>query len=323
VGFSMSRVVLFLALAAMIVGVGGREVMARAQMMIAVVVNESAITQADVDDRMTLIMVSAGLPNNKETRKQLLPQIVGALVDEQIKVQEALKLELDISEAEIDSGFATIAGQNNFTPEQFEQAITRSGVKVATLRAQVKAEIAWSKVVQARLRSQVNISASDVDARLGRIVAATGKNEYLLSEIYLPIEEANEEVKLRRLAERLSSDIRGGKASFMKVAQQFSKAAGAASGGDLGWIQQGQLPDELDSVLPRMQEGGVSKPIRSLSGFHIMLVRKKRVISEETIPARDAVRQAIGLERLDRLQRQYFLDLKSSALIENRLEQQS
>jgi peptidyl-prolyl cis-trans isomerase SurA len=121
----------------------------------------------------------------------------------------------------------------------------------------------------------------------------------------------------------LSSDIRGGKASFMKVAQQFSKAAGAASGGDLGWIQQGQLPDELDSVLPRMQEGGVSKPIRSLSGFHIMLVRKKRVISEETIPARDAVRQAIGLERLDRLQRQYFLDLKSSALIENRLEQQS
>lgn len=321
--FRMSRVVLFLALAGVIFTAGAREVMARGEMMIAVVVNDSAITRADIDARMKLIMVSAGLPQNEKTATQLLPQIVGALVDEQIKVQEAEKLELEITEAEIDNGFATIAGQNNFTPEQFAEAITRSGVKVSTLRAQVKAEIAWSKVVQARLRSQVNISDSDVDTRLGRIVASKGKNEYLLSEIFLPIEDAKEEVKLRRLAERLSGDIRGGKASFMKVAQQFSKAAGASSGGDLGWVQQGQLPDEIDGVLPRMNKGDVSKPIRSLSGFHILLVREKRLISDETIPARDAVRQAIGMERLDRLQRQYFLDLKSSALIENRFEQQS
>ncbi len=314
-----SRIVLCLIFAGFVFVSPVRDALARSG-VIALVVNDDVISRSDVDARMRLIMVSSGLPNNEQTYTQLLPQIIGSLVDEQIKLQEAEKQELVVSQADIDKGFATIAAQNKFTPEQFSAAIRSSGVRISTLYAQIRAEIAWSKVVQARLRSQVSISDSDVDVRVERIAAAKGKGEYLLSEIFLPVDDAKEEPKLRQLALRLSRDIRGGKASFVKVAQQFSKAAGSAGGGDLGWIQQGQLAEEMDQVLSTLEKGRISDPVRSLSGFHILLVRDKRVISDETIPNRESVRQAIGLERLNRLQRQYFLDLKSAALIENRLE---
>ncbi|MEZ5815249.1 MAG: peptidylprolyl isomerase [Alphaproteobacteria bacterium] len=174
-------------------------------------------------------------------------------------------------------------------------------------------------MVQAKLRPQVVVSDSDIDSYLERMMANTGKPEYLLSEIFLPVENPGEEAQTRQLAQKLAQEIRSGKAAFFKVAQQFSKSAGAPQGGDLGWISQGQLQQELDDVLPRIEKGRVSNPIRTSSGFHILEVRDQRVVAPENLPAREEVMGMLGLQRLERLQRRYLLDLKSAAFIENRL----
>jgi len=288
---------------------------------IAVVVNEDVITTSDVNDRLALIIASSGLPNNQDIRNKLLPQILGSLVDEQIRLQEARRLELDVSKAEINQGFATIAQQNKFSAEQFRGMLAKGGIPAVTMEDQIRAQIAWSKVVQFKLRPQVVISQGDIDNYLERLSENTGKLEHLLAEIFLPVEAADQESKTRQLAQKLVQEIRSGKAPFFKVAQQFSKAAGSSQGGDLGWISSGQLQEELDAVLPRMKQGEVSDPIRTASGFHILSVREQRNITAETLPSREDVMASLGLQRLERLQRQYLLDLKSVAFIENRLEQ--
>ena len=271
---------------------------------IALVVNDGVITRSDVEDRLRMIMISSGLPNNAQTRNQILPQIVRTLVDEEIRMQEAEKLGVKVSEQDIANGFATVAQQNNMKPEQFKQVVRKSGVNISTLTEQIKAQVA-------------------VDARMERLNASIGKSEYLLSEIFLPVEDTKDHAKVRQLARRLSNDIRAGKVPFFKVAQQFSKAAGASTGGDLGWVQEGQLPDEVDETLPSLRRGQLSDPIQTVSGYHIILMREIRQIQAENIPDRERVRQAIGMERLERMQRRHLMDLKSAAYIENRLVQPS
>ncbi len=290
---------------------------------IALVVNDGVITRSDVEDRLRMIMISSGLPNNAQTRNQILPQIVRTLVDEEIRMQEAEKLGVKVSEQDIANGFATVAQQNNMKPEQFKQVVRKSGVNISTLTEQIKAQVAWTKVVQAKLRPRIQISDNDVDARMERLNASIGKSEYLLSEIFLPVEDTKDHAKVRQLARRLSNDIRAGKVPFFKVAQQFSKAAGASTGGDLGWVQEGQLPDEVDETLPSLRRGQLSDPIQTVSGYHIILMREIRQIQAENIPDRERVRQAIGMERLERMQRRHLMDLKSVAYIENRLVQPS
>ena len=286
---------------------------------IVMVVNENAITRSDLNDRLALIMASSGLPPSQDTVDKLTPQIISALVDEQIRLQEARRLDLSVSQAEINEGFAEIAKQNNFEPEQFREMIDKGGLNVKTMEDQIRAQLAWTKVIQTRLRPQVIISDSDVDTYLKRIRDNIGKPEYLVAEIFLPVDSGDAERDVQQLAIKLASEIRGGQAPFFKVAQQFSKSAGAPNGGDLGWIGQGQLQQDLDRVLPQLEPGAVSNPIRSTSGYHIITVREKRLISEESLPSRDDVRQTIGLQRLERLQRRLLLDLKSAAFIENRL----
>lgn len=287
---------------------------------IAIVVNDDAISISDLNDRLKLVIASSGLPDTKDTKSKLIPQVSASLIDEQIKIQEARRLEINVSQEEVQQGFATIAKQNNVEPEKFRSMLRQSGINVTTMEHQIESQIGWSKVIQQQLRPQVIISEKDVDDVIERLQKDKGKNEYLLAEISLPVEDPKEESNTRQLASRLSDQIKSGKAPFFRVAQQFSKTAGAAQGGNLGWVQQGQLPEKLDEALLLLQPGEVSAPIRSLLGYHVLFLREKRAISDETIPSREQVYSDIGIKRLERLQKRHIINLKSQAFIENRVE---
>jgi len=290
-----------------------------AEMGIAVVVNEDAITYSDLNDRYRLILASSRIPDGPDVRARLMPQIVGSLVEEQLKFQEGIRNDVEVSQSEVNNGFATIAQQNGLKPEEFAMALEQSGINIETMYRQIRSQIMWSKVVSKRLRPQVNISESDIDTVLKRLQDSVGSYEYLASEIYLPVEAPKEEAQIRDLARNLSMDMQAGKVPFFRIAQQFSKAPGAPQGGDMGWVQEGQLSRELDEVLVTLEPEQVSNPIRTLGGYHILMLRQKRQISEETMPERNAVGSSLGMERLDRLQQRLLLDLKSSAFIEDRL----
>src|SRR3546814_18280943 len=73
-----------------------------------------------------------------------------------------------------------------------------------------------------------------MDGALARLEANRGRPEYLVAEIFLGVDEPEREAEVRRLAESLVQQIRQGN-PFPGIARQFSQAAGAASGGDLGW----------------------------------------------------------------------------------------
>lgn len=288
-------------------------------MSIAAVVNEDAISEADVRDRLRLILASSGLPDTPEMRQKALGQVLDSLVDEQIKMQEAARNELTVTEEDIDKAFAQIAGNNKMTPEQFAGVLKQQGINRVTLNRQIKAQIAWTKVVQKVVRPQVTVSANDVAALKERMRKNIGKSEYLVSEIFLPVDDAAKEGDVRQLGAKLSSEIGEGKAPFAGVARQVSRAAGAEKGGDMGWVQEGRLPEELDGALKALAEGQVSQPIRGANGYHILQLRGKRSFAEANIPSDDDITDQIGFERLDRAQQRYLLDLKSAAFIERRV----
>jgi peptidyl-prolyl cis-trans isomerase SurA len=286
---------------------------------IAAVVNSDAITFSDVEDRLKLMIVSSGMPYNDDIRNRLRAQVLNMLVDESLQVQEARAAGIDVTPEEIDSGFATIAKNNNMEADQFRSILSRSGIRIGTMRDQIRAQIAWGKVVQKKLRPQVDVTDRDIDERQQFLESSLGKSQYQLAEIFLPVETMAQDAETLTLAQRLVREIMQNKAPFQKVAAQFSQGASAARGGDLGWIQDGQLPDPLNALISSMNEGDLSQPTRSLTGYHILLLRGKRQIEQVNLPTRDQIMAQIGNERLDRLQRRYLMDLKAEAFVERRV----
>lgn len=310
---------LYFALFFILLGLGHASQSFAMQENIAVIVNNEAITVSDVRDRMKLIMNSSGLQDTEEIRERLRPQIINVLIEEQLKLQEAEKLEIEVSDEDIEAGFESIAQRNNMEPDRFRQALKQAGIDAATMERQIKSQIAWNRVVRDTLRPRITVRDNDVEAELERMKSNIGKTEYLVAEIFLRVEEPEQSNDVRRLAERLVSQIRAGQAPFFKVAQQFSQSAGASTGGDIGWIEEGQSEPAIDDALKTLQKDSISDPVKTFSGYHILLLRDKRTISEDTLPAQQALTNSIGIERLERLQRRYLMDLKASAFIENRV----
>ena len=292
---------------------------AAAQEGIAAVVNQGVITHSDVNERMRLVMASSGLPNNDDVRTKIRPQILNMLIDEALQLQEAQRLDIEVTPEEVESGIDMVAQNNKIDPATFRKMLAGSGIKMSTMADQVRSQMAWGKVIQKKLRPKVNVSETDIDARLDFIKSSAGKMQYLVGEIFLPVDNPAEDGSVRQLAQKLTAEIASGKAPFPQVAAQFSQGPSAARGGDIGWVQEGQLPEALDQALATMKDGDMSQPLRSLTGYHILLVRSKRTLAADNLPSRDDIAQKIGNETLDRLQRRYLLDLKSEAFIERRV----
>lgn len=286
---------------------------------IAVVVNSDAISVSDVNDRMRLLMVSSGLNDSPDIREKLRQQVLNVLIEEQIKLQEAERLELEITEEEIEDGFAQLASRNNFTPDEFKDILNKSGINIETMHNQIKSQIAWTKVIQNTLRPRISVRDTDIQDRLERLNEKIGTTEYLVAEIFLPVDDTANENDTRALAQKLAQEIKTDQAPFFKVAQQFSQNAGADKGGDIGWVQEGILDEKIDIALQDLEKDEVSNPIRTPAGYHIILLRDKRVITPETLPSENELTNSIGMQRLERLQNRHLMDLKASAFIDSRV----
>lgn len=286
---------------------------------IAIVVNDDVISVQDLEKRMRMVIISSGLPNTQEVGQKLLPQVVDALVREQIMLQEGAKEGFEVSAQELNNGFATIAAQNKQKPETFRTMLQRAGISLDTMERQVRSQIIWGKVVQKVLRGRVNISDRDIDAELERIRAKIGTPEYLAAEIFLPVTDPKNEADIKELSRRLVNAVREQGASFYKLAQQFSKSAGAANGGDTGWLHENQLSAEVLRVLKSLKKNEVSAPIKTVKGYHIYFLRDVRILSEDTVPSPDQIEFNIGNSRLEQLQARYLEDLRRASFIDIRL----
>jgi len=248
---------------------------------IAAVVNDEAITYSDIRNRMALYLLGAPGAPPPEVKAQIAQQVLNRLIDERLQMQEAKSLGITVEDSELNNAFATVASNNKLNPDDFKKKLAGAGVKVSTLEDQIRSQIAWSMVVRRKLRPQVNISESEIDSEIDRQKSTKDKAEYLLAEIMLPVTSPDMDAVVHQNAEKMILDLQHG-TRFSALAKQYSQAPGAAQGGDLGWVQQGQLDPKLDDAIAALQVGQLSAPIRTDKGYHILFVRDKRVSGVST-----------------------------------------
>ena len=123
----------------------------------------------------------------------------------------------------------------------------------------------------------------DVNAELARIKQAANKPRFLVSEIFQAVDSPEQDAKVQKDMADLDNQIQLG-APFSSVARQFSQNPTAAQGGDLGWIQEGQLPSELETRLKTMNAGDVTQPIRAVGGYYILQLREKQQPAGSKLP---------------------------------------
>jgi peptidyl-prolyl cis-trans isomerase SurA len=285
---------------------------------IAAVVNDDVITTQDLIDRINLGIATSGLPNDEATRQRLAPQILRGFIDEKLQLQEARRLGADVTEAEVDQALATIAQRNRTTPDQLLRFLAERGLNPRALRDQLRAQIAWIKVVNREVRPRIVVTQEQIDLALRRGAGPADDREVQLSEILLPVYDRNQEARALEDARGLVATLRGG-ADFTALARQVSAAGSAENGGDLGWVPLSAIIPDLRDQIAALQVGQVSDPLVSAAGIHIFLVREQRQREADTASSREDVRLTIEQQQLERQASRYLRDLRRDAFVDVRI----
>ncbi|MBB5519793.1 peptidylprolyl isomerase [Amphiplicatus metriothermophilus] len=243
---------------------------------VAAIVNDEVITTFDVQQRVRLMLLSvAGRQITEDLLAQLQAQALRDLVEEKLKLQEAKKFEVEVDEAELEAELRAMAGSSGLSVAELEQVLAAQGISMRALRDQIRASIAWPRIVQGRYGSRVRVSDEEIEQTIERMREDATNEQYLVSEICIPVPNPSQAQAYYQGSLQLIEQMRRG-VPFAVVAQQFSACSSAAAGGDLGWVRAGELPPELDEAVKALPVGSVTNPIPSDGAFMILAVRDKR-----------------------------------------------
>ena len=247
---------------------------------IVAVVNGEVITQGDVQHRRRLFALSSGLPVTQDVLDRLTPQVIQQLVDERLRLQEAQRRHIIVSDKEIADAITEIESRNGMPAGMLRAKLAAEKVELRTLIDQIRVQISWSRVLREQMGTQTTISDADVKQEEDLLKGQTGQTEYRVGEIFVPVSDPAKTDDARRFADTVIEQLRAG-APFPVMAAQFSQSQTALTGGDLGWVQQNQLDTAVLRVLNEMPVGAISNPIAVPGGFSIDTLRAKRSIGNE------------------------------------------
>jgi len=242
---------------------------------IAAVVNDDIISQLDLDNRIQFIIFSARLQNNKNTVKKITGQVLRGLINDKLKIQEAKRLGVSVTQAELESSIRIIEKKNGLLPGKMETYLAKQKVNFGTFELQVNAEVAWKKAVIKQTRSTIKIGNDAIDEAIFEIEKNKGKLEYFVAEIFIPFDPNKSTDETYQAIARLYSQAEQG-AKFSALARSFSQSASAANGGNLGWIRIDQIDTNLANIITLMEKGSTTKPVRGAEGYYILRLLDKR-----------------------------------------------
>lgn len=249
---------------------------------IAAVVNDEIISIRDLDARLKLAITVSGLPDNIENRRRAVPQVLRKMVDERVQSQEAARMRVTAGADEVARSLANVENQNRMPPGSLLPSLVKAGVDPDAVKDQIKADIIWVKLIMRTLQPTIRVGEDEITERIEAMRQQFGQPEFMLAEIFLPVDSPRQEEEAKRLGERLIEQLRAG-APFQALARQFSQSGTANNGGVLGWLSAPALEDEIRETVLRLDKGQISGLIRTGAGYAILALADKRVTGETNV----------------------------------------
>lgn len=180
-----------------------------------------------------------------------------------------------------------VQGVRNLNPGEVAPQLLRSGAGFHLLKLLGRDEPAAGRIVQTRVR-------------------------HILLR---PSARQSTQAAAARLAD-WQRQIRRGERRFEETAREFSEDGSAAQGGDLGWASPGMMVPEFEQAMNRVPVGGLSDPVVSRFGVHLIQVLERREVDPDPRQQREQARAALREQKFEPAYREWVRELRARAYIE-------
>jgi peptidyl-prolyl cis-trans isomerase SurA len=256
---------------------------------IAAVVGDDVITTTDVAARRALILATAGVEPTEENQKKITPRIVQSLIDETLQLQEAKRQSLVVTDEELSKAIDALAARGN-DKQNIREFVKARGLSMDSLASQMRAQLAWTKVVQRKLRRNVVVTQEEVQ-RAQKAEASAAESQIRIQALEVTIPNEEQEAALSTLAESMAGDLKAG-AQMSDIAIRYVKQPHVKFSQPT-WVPEQNLPPVLQQALRNVKPGEYTPPMRAGNVIQILQVMERKATAKLDDATEYAIKQLV------------------------------
>ena len=283
-------------------------------------VNDEAITLSEVQEEgqpvIRKIFQDFVGPERERRVEEAQQRLMDDLIDRRMMYQVAKQDGLTPSPAEIEGAIDELKRNNNATDEaQFRALLKAEGLTVEQIRRSIAERLAIGRLLIRQIRSSIILSEDELlktyqenKQKFQRDPSAE------IEHILFPIDPGQDEASAQARAVEALAKIRGG-ADFAQVGKEVASTPGRGQSDQLT-VHRGELTPEIEAVAFGLSPGGVSEPIRTAAGIH--LIKVLRAQTEPFTPfaeVRDQIREQLFEEKFEVKRKDWLAALRARASI--------
>ncbi|MCD7060829.1 peptidylprolyl isomerase [Pelagibacterium xiamenense] len=272
-----------------------------------VTVNGTQITDQQINARAQLLRIE-GRGSSNSNRTQMATD---ELIDDAIKLAEAERVGIAVTDAQVDQAYGNIASNMNVSVSNLNQVLTQNGVDPNTLRSRLRAAIAWQQVVRQVISPRVQISELELDIQAEQQLEETSSFDYILKEVIFVIADGSGMSASRRTAE--ANQYRSGFQGCGGAVEQVLQYQDAAVI-DIGRRHATQMPEAIANELAGLTVGQLTRPRVTENGVSMYAICEKAEARDLTFIKQD-LRQEAGQDALEQQAEAYLERLRNEAAI--------
>jgi peptidyl-prolyl cis-trans isomerase SurA len=279
---------------------------ARAQVVV-VVVNGEPITALDIEQRAKLAQIST----QKTPPRQ---EIIDELINEKLKVKEAKRWGLEVTNSEVDQAYGQMASRMRMTADQLTNQLGSKGVNPATLKHRIRADIAWPQLVRGRFQTAMQPAEKDILQKMESKSDDTVGYDYTLRPVLFLVPTGSSESFVdsrKREAEALRGRFQGCDEGI-----PFARALKDVAVRDQVIRSSADIPLELRKVLDGIEVGRLTAPEVTKFGVEMFAICAKKESAADNTPGKRQARESIVAEKFEQKSKQYLQELRRSMMLE-------
>src|ERR1700736_3259309 len=302
-------------------------------------VNGKEIKRADVDKYYRTRVNPEGQEPSQEEALSLKLNVLDELINNEILLERAKKLNLEASDGEVEDKFTEL--KSPYTEDEFQRQLKSGGVSVDDLKRDLRRQLSITKLMNREVVAKIVITDQDVadfyntnkaqfnvaepQYRIAQIVVTPRKEPQLRNR---KNDDATNEAEAQRKVKMLMDRLNSG-ADFAQLAMDYSEDRNsAATGGDLGYVPESAL-NQSDPALKKMvlglKPGQVGPPIQLKEGYRILKLVPRESPGQRNIAdpqVQQTIRDTLRNRKEQLLRSAYLAIARDEARVRNYLAEQ-
>jgi len=239
------------------------------------IVNSDIITESEVKDYLNALYLQLSSQYKgkelEEEMSKVKEDVVDRLIEDRLIIQRGKELGMQLKDSVIETRYQFIKTQFP-SDEEFDLYLKMKDLTPADLRQKIADQLLMRDVVEYEVKSQVFVHPQEATKFYNEHPEQFKDVEKLdLDSIFLRKDDSNKEAEKK--VKEIQKLLKQGE-NFSAVREKFSQTS------PLGIIRKGQLNEEIEKIVFKLNMGEVSSPIETNTGFYIVKL-KERIITDE------------------------------------------